>query len=243
MLSELNTLAGQYEDLVKAVASFLPFLSTIFLVFIGLLQWRTSERQRKQDLFEKRYDNLFKNFVDLDFLVFFKAKLDGNIDDKEFNLKIKKISENLIEYRKRLKKYGFLIKKSDYNSLIDLISQGQKKIENFSNLCSDVKFDEASLETYKLILISEKIESILESYLRIETEPTLLDLLGDFIIKFFKFLNPKIITKFKNCKNYIENIWIFTISNFFFWLKKEESKIPKQVRNDEENDSRLVVSE
>lgn len=66
MLAELNTIAKNYEYLIKAIGAFLPFLIAIFMAYVAYQQWQTNERKRKQDLFDKRLElfNVLLNFFE-----------------------------------------------------------------------------------------------------------------------------------------------------------------------------------
>src|SRR5574344_627565 len=114
MLTELNTIAKNYEYLIKAVGAFLPFLIAIFMAYIAYQQWQTDERKRKQELYNLRYDNLF-------LLVLNNADRYNRYKQYKTNeldwAGKKKLDE---EFSKNLHKYKFLIKRNDFIKLMNL---------------------------------------------------------------------------------------------------------------------------
>lgn len=106
MLSYLNSLAHQYEDLVKAFGDLAPFFASLFLAYIAYQQWQTSERQRRKELFELRYKKLFEKALEG-----IKC-LESETDETVRNDKLDKIAEELC-------KYQYLIKEKHFNKLVE----------------------------------------------------------------------------------------------------------------------------
>lgn len=106
----LNIGQSNPKDWVDIFSALLTPIVAIFAGIIAYQQWQTQEKQRKQDLFEMRYDNLFKVVLENTnrYNMYKKEKLE-EIDFKEKE----KLDE---EFRLKLHKYKFLITKK---TLID----------------------------------------------------------------------------------------------------------------------------
>lgn len=156
------------KDLVNIFSALLTPTIAIFMAIIALQQWQTAEKKRKQDLFELRYDNLFLPILNNSdrYNMYEKEKFE--------NLDWDKKSELDKQFSKQLHKYKFLIKKSDFDSLMTL----------HNNLCSvlireNLTYNDEndSKRNDKLTAIFQELEKILEEmdeiigkYLRVETE-------------------------------------------------------------------------
>lgn len=153
----------------------------IVTTFIAWQQWITNERKRKQDLFDKRYDNLFlpilKNAENYDY---YKNNETTNIDYQV----IKEENEKL---HYQLHKYKFLIKQKDFKKIMELHGKLCKCLQEETKYqTGNVKDDKTTAKTIydDLININDQIENILTKYLLIED--------NNFFIKFVKYLKDKI---------------------------------------------------
>lgn len=44
------------KDIIDIIAAFAPVIISLGVAYIAFQQWRTAEKKRRQDLFDKRYD-------------------------------------------------------------------------------------------------------------------------------------------------------------------------------------------
>lgn len=167
------------KDWVDIFSALLTPIVAIFAGIIAYQQWQTQEKQRKQDLFEKRYDNLYKKTIDIHYKMMNLNLKD--IKDKSEFLKL------TIEHVENIEKYGFLLNENDTNKLLKITKNWRSHIKDFSdsvNLDLDRYRDnqEACLNDIKLLL---------KSYLRIEDNPKNFgELLGAGVQKVFFFFVP-----------------------------------------------------
>ena len=165
------------KDWVDIFSALLTPIVAIFAGIIAYQQWQTQEKQRKQELFEMRYDNLFKVVLENTnrYNMYKKEKFE-KIDFKEKE----KLDE---EFRLKLHKYKFLITKKDFNRLIEI----------YAIICSLLKAEEKVTKKRDKKGIGavlkdidnyfNKMDEILEKYLRVETESFNF---FDFLSKLFK---------------------------------------------------------
>lgn len=147
------------KDWVDIFSALLTPTVAIFAGIIAYQQWQTQEKQRKQDLFEKRYDNLYKKTIDIHYKMM-NLNL-YNIKDKSEFFKL------TIEHIENIEKYGFLLNEIDAKKLLKITKNWRTHIKNFSDsVDSDLNRyrndQEACLNDIKLLL---------NSYLRIENVP------------------------------------------------------------------------
>jgi len=209
MLNELNTLIS-----AKAMLA-------VIMAYIAYQQWQTNERKRRQDLFEMRYEHLYKNTSDAI----------GKIS-KIFELNRDKIEEFQNNYKadsEKLNKYSFLIKRKDFKKLenylkeavINTVSEYKMKLEDNEDVQN--KNDD----------LQNKINLLLEPYLRIESEVDLFGLVKNFAIDFYEFFLKRILNFLGEKTSVILN-WFQDLANRkSLSTKDKDGKIPNQVRNDE----------
>ena len=162
----------------------------IVTTFIAWQQWITNERKRKQDLFDKRYDNLFlpilKNAENYDY---YKNNETTNIDYQVIKEKNEKLHY-------QLHKYKFLIKQKDFKKIMELHGKLCKCLQEETKYqTGNVKDDKTTAKTIyeDLASIYDKIESIITKYLLIEED--------FFMNNFFKEIVYKIESCFQNIRN------------------------------------------
>lgn len=160
----------------------------IVTTFIAWQQWVTNERTRKQNLFEKRYDNLYYPiYVCIENISKIKEE---KISDTKKNEKYEIEIQN---FWKQYNKYKFLISKEvdeqltkHYNCILDII----KKYKNQYN--SQTEETEATISILALLYHFAKMEDILSKYLRIEDDNIIYKIKTFFLKKYsFKdIVNP-----------------------------------------------------
>lgn len=138
----------------------IEILFAILGLYIAWQQWQTNERMRKQNLFEKRYDNLYLPILKcLENILRIKDKK-GTKDKKK-----QQIEAEIVEFWKQYNKYKFLISEKDneilnnhYESILEII---QKQYNDAAECMFDL-----------LMLIRElnQMEALLARYLRIEPD-------------------------------------------------------------------------
>jgi len=179
---ELNALIDYSNALVA------PSLA-IFGAFIAYQQWKTSERKRKQDLFELRQKHLYSKLLQLIKTVPSIAK---DILSKENYGKF----DTLTNYSKSRLEYGFLLSKKDSENITKLhaqifiivskfVTEGHEKLkENIDKYHSEImqKFE-------------DELYDIFEKYMRIENSTGIQELFPSVFIfkdKIYKILSKKI---------------------------------------------------
>lgn len=177
----VNIAKDNSKDWIDISSALLTPVVAILGCFIAYRQWKTSEKQRKQDLFDKRYDNLFKPILD-------SIQKINNINKSKLsnNIKLKRIEEVTQEFGEQYFKYRFLISQQDDEKL-------SKEYESITAAIKDTK--EKDVEDVILFLLIFKyyaeIEKILSNYLRIEPNSCLYD-----IRNYLKELKSKISKKY-----------------------------------------------
>lgn len=160
----LNIGQSTPKDWVDIFSALLTPIVAIFAGIIAYQQWQTQEKQRKQELFEMRYDNLFKVVLEnTNRYNMYKKEEFENLDFKEKE----KLDE---EFRLKLHKYKFLITQKDFNKLIEqhtIICTLLKAEEKATNK-QDKKGIEAALKDIDKYF--NKMDEILEKYLRVEKD-------------------------------------------------------------------------
>ena len=161
----LNIGQSNPKDWVDIFSALLTPTVAIFAGIIAYQQWQTQEKQRKQDLFEMRYDNLFKVILEN------TNRYDMYKKEKFENLNFEEKQKLDDEFRLKLHKYKFLITKEDF----------EKLITSYNNICSSLIKEEQTMKEQNKIDITntlnkmknlfDEMEEILDKYLRIEQEP------------------------------------------------------------------------
>lgn len=219
----------------------LTILISFFAVYIPYQQWQTNERKRRQDLFKMRYDNLYKHIFDMlnDFDYYMVSIKSGSFDHGEF-------IDKEIKNAEKFNKYSFLIKSKDFEGLSKAFDNIKAHTANFDRM----PFGEKAESSGKYFKIQRELRtqicSILEPYLRIESEITFWLLLNKIKNCFYEFFEIEEIKDFlsSQAKNsVILNLFQDLTGGKNSSIENQDGEIPNQVLNDEENDSRLVVSE
>jgi len=188
MLSEFNTFCGQYENIIKAFGALAPFFGTVFLAYIAYQQWQTNERQRRKELFEMRYEHLYKFIIDT-INNLFKISIKYHDDKNKESLLIEQRDEIFNIFLK----YVYLIKKQDSEKLYGIFHSALKDIFKLKITDRDAIFKKY---TELNIYYHSKIDKLLEPYLRIEPNYTIWDILKNFIISTYEFLAPRWLQNF-----------------------------------------------
>lgn len=152
------------KDWVDYMSALLTPVIAIFGCFIAYRQWRTSEKERKQYLFDKRYDNLYVPILKCIENI---AKIHSSETDA--NLKREKIREEIQNFRSQYNKYRFLVSAKDdeilieqYNCILDLIKEPADNDQKTKSI------DKIIIPFLQIYNAATNIESILSDYLRIE---------------------------------------------------------------------------
>ncbi len=176
----LNIGQSNPKDWVDIFSALLTPIVAIFAGIIAYQQWQTQEKQRKQDLFEKRYDNLYKKTIDIHYKM-----MNLNLKDRKDKSEFLKLT---IEHVENIEKYGFLLNETDANKLLKITQNWRAHIKKFSDSNS------LNLKPYKNNQESclNDIKLLLNSYLRIENDPqNFWELLLVVVQKVFFFFVPK----------------------------------------------------
>lgn len=152
------------KDWVDYMSALLTPVIAILGCFIAYRQWRTSEKERKQYLFDKRYDNLYVPILKCIENI---AKI--NSFETDANLKREKIREEIQNFRSQYNKYRFLVSAKDdeilieqYNCILDLIKEPADNDQETKSI------DKIIIPFFQIYNATTNIESILSDYLRIE---------------------------------------------------------------------------
>lgn len=175
----LNIGQSNPKDWVDIFSALLTPIVAIFAGIIAYQQWQTQEKQRKQDLFEKRYDNLYKKTIDIHYKM-----MNLNLKDIKDKSKFLKLT---IEHVENIEKYGFLLNENDTNKLLKITKNWRAHIKDFS------ESDNLDLDYYKnnQEYCLNDIKLLLNSYLRIEDNPkNFWELFGAGVQKVFFFFVP-----------------------------------------------------
>lgn len=170
------------KNWVDILSALLTPTIAIFAGVIAYQQWQTQEKQRKQDLFEKRYDNLYKKTIDIHYEM---MNMDlSKIDDKSKFVKL------TLEHLENIEKYEFLLKENDVNELQKVTKQWRDHIKEYSKENSEIDIKTYETSNFECV---NKIRNILSPYLRIENEhmpSNLWELLGVLMKNIFFFIFP-----------------------------------------------------
>ena len=161
----INIGQSNTKDWIDIFSAFLTPFVALITVYIAYQQWQTNERKRKQDLFDIRYDNLFKPILEnADNYDYYKNNEPTTIDKTKIELSNNKLKQ-------QLHKYKFLIKKQDFCSLMNLHKQLCDTLLNemkYLNGDSQTNKSEVKMIYDNLKSIYEGIEDILSEYLYVE---------------------------------------------------------------------------
>lgn len=152
-IGESNT-----KDWIDICSALLTPTVAIFGCLIAYRQWKTSEKQRKQDLFDKRYENLFNPILDCikEINIINNSKLSSKT-------KLKKIETVTQKFGKKYFQYRFLISQQDDEKL-------SKEYQGILDAIQNVEHN--NIDDVVLFLLVFKhfseIEKTLSKYLRIE---------------------------------------------------------------------------
>lgn len=172
----VNIAKDNSKDWIDISSALLTPVVAILGCFIAYRQWKTSEKQRKQDLFDKRYENLFNPILNC-------IKEINSINGSKISnkTKLKKIETVTQKFGEQYFKYRFLISQQDdeklnkeYQSIVDMIKNAEHE----------------DIEDVVLFLLVFKhfneIEKTLSKYLRIEPNSYFYNMK-----QHFRKLNPK----------------------------------------------------
>lgn len=145
------------KGFIDCLSALLTPVISILGAYIAYQQWNTSEKQRKQNLFEKRYDNLYKPLIScLDNIEVINSK---KITNTEKELLIQKEIE---KFWNEYSKYSFLISEEDNEKL--KVCYSELLAASKQNISKDDKTIIMPFLLYQLVTI----KNIFEKYLRIE---------------------------------------------------------------------------
>lgn len=186
---DINISFGQNtKDWIDIFSALLTPVIAIFAGYIGYQQWKTAEAERKQNLYEMRYDNLFNSIIE-------NSKRYAKMTTQDLNkLDFEEQKRLDSDFKNNLNKYKYLIKKKDYerlNLIYGALSTCSRKVE-------ELKYENIEEHQLSLDLLSSdinkflnEIEEISDKYLRIEPEPTnLWKILGDILKNIILFILP-----------------------------------------------------
>lgn len=176
---------------IKSAINILSALLTptiaLLTAFIAYQQWQTNERKRKQDLFELRYENIYKNVK-----IFLDAVEIPITTNDDFVIKYQKMTQNLFKYR-------FLIKQNDFNRLNSLIYDFFVRCVEFEKFNAKVKIQEQSNHFEELEKIRHEINMLMFNYLQIE-QPSIFEKTKDWVTAKWQKISQRVSTIPKNGK-------------------------------------------
>lgn len=193
---EINLiLSSNTKDWTDHLQALLTPTIGVLGIYIAVQQWKTSESKRRFELFELRYENLYKETINT--ITYYK---EISNDNNKFSKKDFELKHN--NYLATLKKYGFLIKTHDLNKITELYQELFYITNSYTGqtLPSQLIYNTELPENLKKFEFFEfKIYDILAKYLRIEHESFFEYHIKNVIIPFWRYvwhLNTK---GFKNC--------------------------------------------
>ena len=160
----MNIGQSNSKDWIDIFSALLTPVVAIFATYIAYQQWKTTEIERKQKLFEMRYDNLYQPiYICSENITNIK---DGNYTNIEKTIKIE---QEIQKFWNKYSKYKFLITMQDdeklshhYRYIIEIIRN--HKASTFE------ENPEGLLPMLALLLHVASMEDILSKYLRIESD-------------------------------------------------------------------------
>jgi len=197
----------QINNLMNTFSALLTPTIAIFGVYIAFQQWQTNKEKIRNELFELRYEHIYKFSID------FYTKAYNLIHNKKNDA----IQDLAFEYEDKLGKYRFLIKETDYLDITNIFS---KFLDDLNQYLSNEGSNEEELNSRRKFELNyysyeKKLYGILEKYLRIERQ--------------FAFLS-----KFKKqwldfCYNLPYDMY-FLFPTFFTIFSKTKKKLPKNLK-------------
>lgn len=164
------------KSAIDILSALLTPTIALLTAFIAYQQWQTNERKRKQDLFELRYENIYKNAI-----IFLDAVENPITTIDELQNRFNKMTQILL-------KYGFLIKQNDNIRLFYLIGEFFNLCARFENLNAKEKISEHNDFLLKKKNIRNQIMDLLIVYLQIE-QPSIFEKAKDWVnVKWQKIL-------------------------------------------------------
>ena len=189
-ISHLAIYVGQVsiKDWIDVLSALLTPIVAIIAVYIAYRQWKTAEAKRRQDLFEMRYDNLYKEIIGIHNKMM-------QLDYTSQHLRADLI-ELRLEFLNHYDKYKFLLSKKDEKIIWDAAELWATTINTYDknmNSGLDPDINEYKQEQEKCL---NTIKDTLELYLRIEQDnKNLWELISSAIERLLLFLIPKTIIK------------------------------------------------
>ena len=154
----VNIAKDNSKDWIDISSALLTPVVAIFGCLIAYRQWTTSEKQRKQDLFDKRYENLFNPILNCvqEINTINKSKFSNKTKLKRIEIVTQKFGEQYFKYR-------FLISQQDDEKL-------SKEYQSIVDAIKNVKHKDVEDVILFLLIFRHyaEIEKILSNYLRIE---------------------------------------------------------------------------
>ena len=152
---------------------------------IAYQQWKTSEKSRKQELFNMRYDNIFKP------LLYVCNRTIGSIESNKIT-NLEELNKLHITKLSNTEKYSFLLKENDFAKLLvhyDAI-RGYVRDHDIHPIISK---EDKEFMNLKL----SRIYDMRKEYLSIEDEPyyNLWNLIVMSFVKLYKFIALDILVK------------------------------------------------
>lgn len=184
----INNISNSYSWIEILSALLTP---TIAIVggHIAYQQWLTSEKSRKLDLFEKRYDKIFEPILEV-----CNKTIKSIKDDQICN--IEELNELHNTKLSNIEKYSFLLKENDYVRLLVHYGAIREFVRDYK-IHSIISQQDKDYMNLKLL----RIYDMRRKYLSIEDEKyhTLWELTAIVFKKFYRFFAlDRLISKIKN---------------------------------------------
>ncbi len=150
----------------------------IFGGYIAYQQWKTSEKSRKQNLFDMRYEYIFKPILNI-----CNKTINSIQDDKLTN--IEELNELHCTKLSNIGKYSFLLKEGDLAKLLVHYGAIRDYVKDH-DIHPVISKQDKDFMHLKL----SRIYDMQRKYLSIEEEPyyNLWQLIGIVFVKFYKFM-------------------------------------------------------
>ena len=200
MLSELNQFAKDYEYLIKAIGTLLPFLVTLFMAIIAYQQWLINKRNEYISYSEKMLNKIYKPLKSCT-EEFNKILL--NSEDK-VNL-INSVLKYVNVIKDIIKENSYLICHSDYEMILCSLKHFINNLEQLKNQDKNIK--KRLIIVYKLLCSGANSFFALrelDSY-RFDRNLTIYEVIFNFIIAVY----TKIYKKNSNPIDFIALYYIY----------------------------------
>lgn len=129
---------------------------------IAYQQWKTSEKSRKQELFNLRYEYIFKPILEICEGIY-DAVQNNVIKDKKSQDKYNQMHRTKL---KSIKKYRFLLEDDDFITLLSSYGGFRLCVSNHFKI-NEINNDYKNYLSIKM----DKIHTLMNKYLNIENEP------------------------------------------------------------------------